>query len=113
MLFDLLHGNGDFNVRFDQHAQFMKSNGLRNWPVTTLIPFLLYADEQCLLRNDPVVGFTNSFPFELDYQPEPNSGTYTRLQRLYKLVANLMETEGLKPRDNLDVQSFLWVVEKY
>ncbi len=48
------------------------------------------------------------FAFELRYSPEPNWETYSRLLALGTLLMD--ELKDLKPRDFIDVQSFIWCI---
>jgi hypothetical protein len=49
--------------------------------------------------------------FHHRYNPEPNPDTYTSLLDLVATTRKAILS--LEPRDNLDIQSFIWVVGEY
>jgi hypothetical protein len=49
--------------------------------------------------------------FHHRYEAEPNEDTYLALLDL--VTATRMAITSLEPRDNLDIQSFIWVVGEY
>ena len=46
--------------------------------------------------------------FHLNYRPDPNGDTYMRLLDMAWAYHGVLTSEGLSPRDLMDVQSFLW-----
>ena len=48
-----------------------------------------------------------AYGFDLEYQSRPNWNTYSRLLELGERVRR--EQRDLRPRDMIDIQSFLWV----
>ncbi len=83
------------------------------WTVVTYLPFLWRPEEHMFLK--PVV--TGDFaarvghPFVHDYQPALDPAVYSSLLDLTETTRG--NTLMLNPRDNIDLQSFIWVVGEY
>jgi len=52
----------------------------------------------------------DAFAFELNYSTEINWNSYEKLMRFSQYVSDELSKSGdaLKPRDMIDVQSFIW-----
>ena len=83
------------------------------WTVCTYLPFLWRPDEHMFLK--PVV--TQDFaervghPFAHDYSPALDPDVYASLLDL--MAQTKLELSDLRPRDNIDLQSFVWTVGAY
>jgi hypothetical protein len=83
------------------------------WTVVTYLPFLWRPENHMFLK--PVV--TGDFaervghPFAHDYQPALDPDVYSSLLDLTETTRK--STRALNPRDNIDLQSFVWVVGEY
>jgi hypothetical protein len=51
---------------------------------------------------------TESLQTSLNYKPEPNWLTYSKLQELADRVEMELQNRGLKPHSRIDVQGFIW-----
>jgi hypothetical protein len=81
------------------------------WPVATVLPFLAEPGRFILLQPELIKASAARLAFELQYRATPNVLTYRKLEKLYRLLMDRLEPLGA--RDYMDVQSFLWVIEKY
>ncbi len=78
------------------------------WTVATIIPFLAQPHRHMFLKPEITKKAADSLGFELNYRPEPNWLTYKCLLRMAEIYGEKLA--GLKPRDLIDVHSFLYVV---
>jgi hypothetical protein len=77
------------------------------WPVATILPFLAQPDRHVCIKPEVTKNAANRLGFHLHYEPEPNWRTYEAALRLAAIFRDKLAT--LKPRDMIDVQSFIYV----
>ncbi len=77
------------------------------WPVVTLLPFIAQPDRHMFLKPSSTQSAAEALAFDLRYQSQPNWRTYEALLEMGKIYLN--EVKHLRPRDFIDVQSFIWV----
>jgi hypothetical protein len=116
-LYDLLHGSGKMEQRFTNFCDLLSKMGANKWPVATYYQFLM-TDGQCMFMKPRVMQeMAESLKMSLEYKPEPNWGTFSKLQEfadrveqeLADCVVKLkLQNRGLKPRSRIDVQGFIW-----
>lgn len=104
---------GDIGPALRDMQDLLTQDDNAKWTVVTYLPFLWRPEEHMFLK--PVV--TRDFaervghPFALDYDPALKPNVYSSLLDLVK--ATRQEVHDLEPRDNIDLQSFIWVVGEY
>lgn len=109
-LFALLHDTGPFDARFTAFVAVLSEIGAAKWPIATYFPFLMEPATHLFLKPTAAKAMAEICQLELSYQTAPNSLTYAGVQRLgTRLFEDLAE---LKPKDMMDVQSFMVVVTK-
>jgi len=81
------------------------------WPVLTILPFLARPDRFMFLKPGPTVAGAHRLRFDLAYDSSLRWLTYHRLMTLSEFLLEKLRPIGA--RDYIDVQSFLWVIEKY
>jgi len=111
-LYDLLHGGGRMEQRFDRWCDTVASLPRRQtrvltWPIVTVWPFLAQPDRHIFLKPNVTRVAASQYGFDFPYEPRPNWRTYACLLELAGLVQR--DLRDLQPRDMIDVQSFLWV----
>ena len=81
------------------------------WPVQTLFPFLADPARFIFLKPEPTKACADRLRFELLYDSTLHWVTY---ERLLEMGTHLLEKlRPLGAKDFIDVQSFMWVIEKY
>ena len=78
------------------------------WPVATIFPFLAQPQKHMFLKPEVTKECAQRLVFDLDYRPEPNWPTYSRLLVMSEILLERLRNYGA--RDLIDVQSFIWVV---
>jgi hypothetical protein len=111
-LFDFLHGERELQPRFEAWVDAVASLPRRQtrvltWPLVTVFGFIAQPEQHMFMKPNTLRAAAREYGFELEYQSRPNWRTYSRLLELAALVRR--EQRDLRPRDMIDVQSFLWV----
>lgn len=81
------------------------------WPVQTLLPFLADPRRFMFLKPEPTRACADRLRFDLLYDSALRWATYERLMEMGSYL--LGELRPLGARDFIDVQSFMWVIQKY
>jgi hypothetical protein len=91
----------------------VQPHGRISWPIVTYLPFLWDYRKHMFLKPTVTMDFADrvGHDFHHCYSAEPNADTYCALLDLVGETRSAIAE--LKPRDNLDIQSFIWVVGEY
>lgn len=83
------------------------------WTVVTYLPFLWRPDEHMFLKPMVTQQFAErvGHPFAHEYSPALDPAVYACLCDL--MVQTAREVADLEPRDNIDLQSLVWIVGEY
>lgn len=107
-LHELLYG--DFDIALEELASLLKPYNAVKWPILTFWPFFRFPDRHMFLKPTIVQTCADRMGYELRYDSMPNRDTYRSL-----LGFTTFLREGiaeLAPRDNIDIQTFMYVVGK-
>jgi len=104
---------GDKNGGLLEMAQNLRPSESAKWTVVTYLPFLWRPSEHMFLKPEVTKDFAErvGHRFANDYTPRLEISVYDSLCDL--VMKTELEIEILKPRDRIDVQSFIWVVGSY
>ncbi len=107
-LFALLHGEEGLESRFNAYAEVLESIGAAKWTTATYFLFIVHPDEYMFLKPMITQNAAEICGFEINYRPGLNWLTFASVQKF----ANYLKSEliDLKPRDMIDVQSFMWCI---
>ena len=111
-LHDFLHGTGSIQERFERWCEALgnlprKQTRVLTWPVATVFPFLARPEKHIFLKPNVTRRAAEEYEFEFEYSSRPNWETYASLLRFAQTVR--ADLRDLRPRDMIDIQSFLWV----
>lgn len=81
------------------------------WPVVTVFPFIALPDRHIFLKPTVTRVAAQRYGFDFVYHSRPRWETYASLLDLAATVR--LDLRDLKPRDLIDVQSFLSVQGSY
>jgi len=86
-----------------------------NWAVATYLPFLWQPDVHMFLKPVVTKDYAERIghPFWIEYRQGLEADVYDSLLDLADHTRIALTTCGLTPIDNIDVQSFIWVVGAY
>ena len=93
-------------------AESLRPYDAHKWTLCSLLPFLLEPAKWPFVKPTAIERAVAATGFQVEYTPMPSARTYRLVRDLYTQVfdrlTDLTES-GFKPRDAIDVQTFLWV----
>ena len=104
---------GDVGAGLAAMQSAMKPFGQPSWPAATYLPYLWRPESEMFLKPRVTVDFAErvGHSFARDYASTFTEPVY---RSLLSLVADTRrEIESLSPADNIDVQSFIWIIGAY
>ncbi|MDQ6622939.1 MAG: hypothetical protein M3Y86_05575 [Verrucomicrobiota bacterium] len=111
-LYEFLHGRGSDEKKFSAWCETVaalprRQTRVLTWPLVTIWGFIAQPAQHFFLKPNVTRLAARAYGFDFRYQSKPNWDTY---QNLLELAATLRRDLGdLRPRDMIDLQSFLWV----
>ncbi|HEU5137603.1 MAG TPA: hypothetical protein VFU13_20840 [Steroidobacteraceae bacterium] len=111
-LYEFLHGVGTLEHRFLQWVEVVaslprKQTRVLTWPLVTVFGFIAQPETHIFLKPLVTRAAARAYGFDFEYASRPNWNTYASLLEFGARVRR--DQRGLKPRDMIDVQSFIWV----
>lgn len=107
-LFSLIHGDSELEQRFTAFTNCLLEVGAAKWTVATYYLFVADPENQMFLKPRVTQEAADVCAFELNYRPELTWLTYKSVLEFSKYLMN--ELADLKPKDMIDVQSFIWCI---
>jgi hypothetical protein len=112
-LYDLLHGSKPLKERFENYRAMLaklpvKQTRVLTWPVMTVFGFIAKPDEHIYLKPTVTKAAAKKYKFEFSYSSKTNWDTYESLLKFAEQVRR--DTARFRPRDMIDLQSFIWVM---
>ena len=112
-LFDWLHGRGGEQERFERWVDVVRSLPRRQtrvatWPVVTVFGSIARPRVHLFVKPMTMRRAAEAYGFDLTYRSTPGWETYASVLDLARTVRD--DLADLRPRDMIDVQSFLWVL---
>jgi hypothetical protein len=111
-LYDFLHGSGSNEAKFVAWCETVaalprKQTRVLTWPLVTVFGFIAQPDKHIFLK--PVVTKTaaRQYGFDFQYESKPNWKSYASLLEFAETIRR--DLRDLRPRDMIDLQSFMWV----
>lgn len=109
-LFSVLEGDAEFERRFTDLCDALAAHGANKWPIATYFAYLKWPTEHMFLKPTPTKRIADACGVALNYRTEPNWLTY---RSLLEVVARLREgLSDLRPKDMIDLQSFIWLTAR-
>jgi hypothetical protein len=108
VLYDLLYGSAEMELRFTRFCGLLSEMGVNKWPIATYYQFLSTDGKFMFMKPSIMKRMADSLKISLNYKSEPNWFTYSKLQELANRVDSELQNRGLKPRSGIDVQGFIW-----
>jgi hypothetical protein len=111
-LYALLHGKGELQQRFESWVETVaalprRQTRVLTWPMVTVWGFLAQPDTHIFLKPTVTRIAAQKYGFDLRYRSRPNWETYANYLEFARIVKR--DLRDLRPRDMIDIQSFLWV----
>lgn len=112
-LFEYVYGKAALKERFEAYVEVVgslprKQTRVLTWPLLTVFGFLANPQEHIFLKPRVTQVAAEKYAFDFQYRSRPNWETYQSLMDFAGQVRK--DTSDLKPRDMIDLQSFIWVM---
>jgi hypothetical protein len=111
-LFEFLYGPGPLSGRFKRWCEAIaglprKQTRVLTWPIATVFGFIAQPENHIFLKPNVTRLAASQYGFDFNYQSKPSWDTYASVLEF----ANVLEHDliDLRPRDMIDIQSFIWV----
>jgi hypothetical protein len=111
-LYDFLHGDGAPDARFTAWCETIaelprKQTRVLTWPLATVFGFIARPDTHIFLKPNTTKEAARKIGLPFHYVSRPNWDTYAEYLALAATVKRALR--DMRPRDMIDIQSFLWV----
>src|SRR5919199_2028862 len=111
-LYDFLHGAGDARRRFERWIGVVaglprRQTRVLTWPLVTVFGFIAQPDVHIFLKPNVTRAAAREYGFDFRYKSRPSWETYASLLEFAATLPR--DLRDLRPRDMIDIQSFMWV----
>lgn len=112
-LFEFLYGDALPDTRFDTWVEVVAAlprvqTRVLTWPVVTVFGFIAQPRVHLFMKPNTIRAAAEVYGFPLRYAPRPSWATYDSLLQFAATIR--ADLRDLKPRDMIDLQSFMWVL---
>ena len=109
---DFLYGRGSDKSKFEGWCEVVanlprRQTRVLTWPLVTVFGFLALPETHFFLKPMVTRAAAREYGFDFRYVSRPNWATYANLLEFANLVSH--DLGDMRPRDMIDIQSFLWV----
>lgn len=111
-LYEFLHASARAEKRFESYCDTIgilprKQTRVLTWPLVTVFGFIAQPERHIFLKPMVTRRAAAEYGFDFRYQSCPNWETYASYLEFAETVRQ--DLRDLRPRDMIDIQSFLWV----
>ena len=112
-LFKYIYGEDSLQKRFEKFSEMLailprKQTRVRTWPLQTVFGFIGNPNEFIFLKPRVTQKAAEAYDYDFLYESSLNWNTYLSLLDFAHVIKK--EIADLKPRDMIDLQSFIWVL---
>ncbi|HUQ27100.1 MAG TPA: hypothetical protein VM051_00815 [Usitatibacter sp.] len=111
-LYQYLHGTEPLPERFERWVAAVdalprRQTRVLTWPLVTVFGFLAQPDAHFFMKPKVTKIAAQKYGYPLAYRSRPSWAVYEDILKFTSVVRR--DLRDLKPRDMIDIQSFLWV----
>jgi hypothetical protein len=111
-LYEFVYGAKPMEQKFESWCEVVaklprKQTRVSTWPIVTVFGFIAQPKQQVFLKPNVTREAARQFGFPFHYESRPGWRTYASLLAFASAVR--AELIDLRPRDMIDLQSFIWV----
>lgn len=111
-LYAFLHGEDDPPARFAAWCDVVaglprRQTRVSTWPIVTVFGFLAQPERHFFLKPNVTKRAAKEYGYDFHYESRPGWPAYASLLEFTRIVR--ADLKDLRPRDMIDIQSFLWV----
>ena len=111
-LYEFLYGSDTLERRFERWIDVVaalphRQSRVLTWPVVTVFGFIAHPDLHIFLKPNVTRAAARVYGYDFNYTPRPSWETYASLLRFAAVIRR--DLRDMRPRDMIDIQSFMWV----
>ena len=111
-LYDFLHSDGQLERKFNDWCNAVanlprRQTRVLTWPLLTVFGFIAQPRRHIFLKPNVTRAAADAYGFPFRYESRPNYATYESLLAFARTIRR--DLRDLRPRDMIDLQSFMWV----
>jgi hypothetical protein len=111
-LYEFLHGSGSAERKFERWVETVdalprRQTRVLTWPLVTVFGFIAQPETHIFLKPNTTRLAARAYEFDFKYKSRPNWDTYSGSLEFAATIRR--DQSDLKPRDMIDLQSFMWV----
>lgn len=111
-LYEFLYGDEGLDVKFARWCEVVaslprKQTRVLTWPLVTVFGFIAQPQTHFFLKPNVTRLGAREYGYELQYASRPSWEIYSGLLKFAATVRR--DLRDLRPRDMIDIQSFIWV----
>jgi len=111
-VFNDIYGVGSRMSRFDALAKVLgELDGCAKWTIATYYGYLLQPEPRIFIKPEVTKFAAEACGWDLQYQSSLNWNTLHRAEEMASYLFAELTRRGLRPRDMIDVQSFIWCID--
>jgi hypothetical protein len=112
-LYEYIYGSARLQERFESFKEVLetlprKQTRVLTWPLHTVFGFIARPEEHIFIKPRVTQAAAEKYAYPFVYKSRPNWETYKSMIGFAEQVRE--NTAALKPRDYIDLQSFIWVM---
>ena len=107
-LYALLYGEEELESRFLAFAKVLENIDAAKWTTATYFLFIIHPDKYMFVKPTITQYSSELCGYEINYKSQLNWLTYKSVLGFSEYIKS--EMSELKPRDMIDVQSFMWCI---
>jgi hypothetical protein len=112
-LYALLHGRGTLQAKFSRWCEVVaglprRQSRVLTWPLITVFGFIAEPGTHIFLKPTVTRLAAREYGFDFHYRSGPSWSTYSSLLAFADEIGR--DLRDLRPRDFIDIQSFIWVL---
>jgi hypothetical protein len=111
-LYEFLHGRGSDEARFENWCDAVsrlprRQTRVLTWPLVTVWGFIAQPDRHIFLKPNVTRRAADAYDYDFTYESKPSWAVYRGLLDFAETIRH--DNRDLRPRDMIDLQSFIWV----
>ena len=111
-LYAFLHGSGNDQGRFEEWCAAVgqlprRQTRVLTWPLVTVWGFMAQPERHIFLKPNVTRRAAEAYGYDFSYQSKPAWTVYQSLLDFAEAIRS--DNRDLRPRDMIDLQSFIWV----
>jgi hypothetical protein len=107
-LYRLLYEDISLEEKFVSFADMLEHIGAAKWTTVSYFPFLIHPDEFIFIKPTNTINAAEVCGYQIHYKAQLNWPTFRSILEFSQYLKTAIAE--LKPRDMIDVQSFMWCI---